>query len=53
LAGWLGGDLKSQNWEEIETSGFFAIDSVDCGGSTIIKILKQAPLWVPVKNLYE
>jgi hypothetical protein len=22
LAGWLGGDLRSQNWEEMETSGF-------------------------------
>jgi hypothetical protein len=25
---------------------FFAIDSVDHGGSTITKILDQAPLWV-------
>jgi hypothetical protein len=47
LAGWLGGDLRSQNWEEIEISGFFAIASVDCEGSTIIKILDQVLLWVP------
>jgi hypothetical protein len=44
--GWLE-DLRSRNWEEIETSGFFAIASVNCGGSTIIKILNQAPLCVP------
>jgi hypothetical protein len=25
---------------------FFAIDSVDCGGSTIIKKLGPGPLWV-------
>ncbi len=48
LAGWLAG------WRpEVSELGrdrdfrFFAIVSVDCGGSTIIKILNQAPLYVP------
>jgi hypothetical protein len=47
LVGWLSGALILKNWEDIETFGFFAIDSVDSGGSTIIKILDQALLWVP------
>jgi hypothetical protein len=37
--GWLAGCIRLKNWEEIETSSFFAINSVDCGGYTIIKIL--------------
>jgi hypothetical protein len=48
LDGWLAG------WRpEISELGrdrdfqFFAIASIDCGGSTIIKILNQAPLCVP------
>jgi hypothetical protein len=49
LAGWLTGwTLRFQTCKDLETSVFFAIDSVDHGGWTIQKNFGPGPLWVPV-----
>ncbi len=45
LAGW-GVDQISELGRDRDFR-FFAIASVDCGGSTIIKFLDQIFLWVP------
>jgi hypothetical protein len=45
--GWLAGNAEISELRRDKDFWFFAIASVDCGGSTIIKILDQAPLLVP------